>query len=112
MDLKSLTQLGRVEKEVVVNGFKIKLHSLTVADQQKVLLNVSEEMKDDTARLLQLQKAILVYAVDSINGEVVPKEDLQKLFEELQPAILSNLFSAYLEIVEEQSKVLDELKKK
>ena len=111
-DLRSLTQLGRVEKEIEIGSFKVKLHTLTVADQQKALLSISEEIKDDTARLFQMQKAILVYATDSINGEVVEKDKLNELYNELQPVVLSNLFSGYLELVDEQSKILDELKKK
>jgi len=111
-DLRSLTQLGRVEKEIEIGSFKVKLHTLTVADQQKALLSISEEIKDDTARLFQMQKAILVYATDSINGEVVEKDKLHELYNELQPVVLSNLFSGYLELVDEQSKILDELKKK
>ena len=112
MDLKALIQLGRVEKEVNIGSFKIKIHTLTVADQQKALLSISEEIKDDSAKLLQMQKAILVYATDSINGEVVEKDKLQEVYNELQPAVLSNLFSNYLELVDAQSKILDELKKK
>ena len=113
MDLKSLTQLGRVEQEVeIAPDFKFKIHTLSVGEQQKALLSISQEITDETAKLLQLQKAVLVYATDSINGEVIEKDKLQSLYTEVQPVILSKLFESYVTLSDTQGKVLEELKKK
>lgn len=111
MDLKSLTQLGRVEKEVEINGFKFKLHTLNVSEQHSALVGVPDDLKDDAARMIRLQQEVLVNAIDTINGESVGKEDLRKALTELQPRILSKLFSEYSELIKEQDTVLEALKK-
>ena len=111
MDLKALTQLGRLEKEVEIGGFKIKLHTLSVAGQHNALVGIPDDLKDDAARLLKLQQEVLVQATDTINGESVDKKDLRATYAELQPKILGRLFTEYSELMKEQDKVLETLKK-
>ena len=111
MDLKSLTQLGRIEKEVEIQGFKFKLHTLSVSEQHNALTGIPDEIKDDAARMIKLQQEVLVQATDAINGESVGKEDLRKTYAELQPKILGKLFTEYSDLMKEQDKILAELKK-
>ncbi len=111
MDLKSLAQLGRVEKEIEIQGFKFKLHTLSVSDQQGALLSIPDGVKDEAVRLLKLQEAILVFATDTINEESVDKKKLQEIYSSLQPKVLSYIFSKYSELTKDQDVVLGELKK-
>ena len=114
MDLKSLSQLGRIEKEFeLAPGVKIKLHTLSVMDQQKALLDIPEGVaQDESARFLQMQQAILVYATDSVNDEKLTLEQAKELYSGIQYPVLIELFNRYLEAAGEQSKILEELKKK
>jgi hypothetical protein len=111
MDLKSLSQLGRIEKEVEVQGFKFKLHTLSATDQENAVLSIPKDVEDDTVRLLKLQRAVLVQATDAINGESVDKKDLEQVYSEIQPKILSRLFGEYAEMMKSQDDLIGELKK-
>lgn len=112
MELKSLEQLGRVEKEVeITKDLKIKFHTLSVAEQQKVFLTVPETLTDE-ARISHIQVAILAQAIDAVNGESVDKTKLTEQLRGMQFRLLAEFFDAYAALAEEQNIVLDELKKK
>lgn len=111
MDLVSLAQLGRIEKEVQIGTFSIKLHTLSTAEQQKAMLSIPEQLKDEAIRSLQLQIAILSLATEHINNQKLDQKSLYDLFSGLQPQVLSTIFDEYLLMIQEQEKVLGELKK-
>lgn len=112
MELKSLAQLGRVEKEVdITKELKVKFHTLSVAEQQNVFLNVPETLTDE-ARISHIQVAVLAQAIDTINGEPVDKTKLAEQLRNMQFRLLAEMFDAYAALAEEQNTVLDELKKK
>lgn len=112
MDLSALTQLGRVEKEIELSkDWKIRLHTLSVVEQQQALRTLPQDVEDDLTKLTYLQMAMLISATDTINGEKVTKEELKKLYSDMQNNVLASLFSRYLEINADQNKIIDELKK-
>lgn len=112
MDLTSLKQLGRIEKEVEIAGFKFLLHTLTVAEQENAFEAVSGTPDSNgIVDVLKTQRALLVEATSSINGESIAKEELQKAYTEIQPRVLNQLFTIYRELTKEQEEVLGELKK-
>jgi hypothetical protein len=113
MDLNALAQLGKVEREIVLNDkLTVKVHTLSVAEQQRALASMPTGIEDDATKFSYFQEAMLVHATDTINGEVVDKVTLAKFYKDLQYPLLTALFSQYLELSQEQGKVLDELKKK
>jgi hypothetical protein len=113
MDLKSLAQLGRIEKEVEVNKeLRVKLHTLSTIEQQIALSSVPEAVENVTARFTYLQVAVLIQATDAVNGESVTKEQAKELYDNVQYNILSEIFTAYSDVAGEQTKVMEELKKK
>lgn len=113
MDLNSLRQLGRIEKEVEISGFKFKIHTLTVAEQENAFGSVKSDSPDMSGivEILRTERALLVEATSEINGEPVDKEELQKVYTEVQPKVLSTLFKTYQDLMKEQDEVLGELKK-
>ena len=113
MDLTSLKQLGRIEKEVELGGYKFKLHTLTVAEQEDTFAVVSEtaEASSGLVDVLKTQRSLLVQATSSINGESVSKKELEQLYTEIQPRVLNKLFEVYRSLTKEQEEILGELKK-
>jgi ssDNA-specific exonuclease RecJ len=116
MTLSTLKQLGRIEKEFEINSqLTIKLHTLTVGDQQKVLADIPAGVEDISARFTYVQFATLLYATDSLNGKVyneTNRDELREFYTNLQYTLLFQIFSKYMELSDEQTKVLEDLKKK
>lgn len=112
MSIASLAQLGRIEKEIEINSqLKVKLHTLSVAEQQKALAEIPESA-DAMSKFAHMQIASLVYATSEINGLKATPEELHAFYLELQHSILADVFNQYLSLTEDQNKQLEELKKK
>jgi len=115
MDLTNFASLNRVEKEFeVVNGLKIKMHTLSVLQQQAALsqLPTSPLGQDPALRAVVLQQALLIYALDSVNGEKISLEDATKFIQNLQAPIFNEIYNCYDAMAQEQDTTLTELKKK
>lgn len=113
VDIESLAKLGRVEKEIEVNkGLKIKIHTLSALEQQTALTSVPQDAPSEFARLSHLQHAVLVQAVEEVNGEKISKDQSKKLFGALQASLVSDIFTQHSLLSKEQDAVLEELKKK
>ncbi len=113
LNITSLAQLGRVEKEIEVNSeLRVKLHTLSVTEQQRALASIPEIVANEIARYAFLQAAILIQATQEVNGQVVTKDQASELYENLQYNVMAELFGKYSEMAGEQGKVLEELKKK
>jgi hypothetical protein len=112
MEIQALAQLGKLEKEIELGGLKVKFHTLSVSEQQKALASIPSNITDDTTRFTYFQEAMLVHATDTVNGEAVDTVKARAFYKDLQYPLLAELFSRYMELTAEQSKVLDELKKK
>jgi hypothetical protein len=115
MDLKSFSALNRVEKEFdVVNGLKISMHTLSVLQQQQALaeLPTSPLGMDTALRAVILQQALLIYAIDTINGEKVDIKFTKDFIQGLQAPIFNAIYNCYDQMAQEQDVTLEELKKK
>jgi hypothetical protein len=115
MDLKAFSSLNRVEREFdVVSGLKVSMHTLSVLQQQQALAEIpTSPLGADTAlRAVILQQALLVYALDTINGEKVDLQTAKKFIQDLQAPIFNEIYNCYDTMAQEQDKTLDELKKK
>jgi hypothetical protein len=115
MDLKSFSALNRVEKEFdVVNGLKLSMHTLSVLQQQQALseLPTSQLSMDNALRAVILQQALLIYAIDSINGQKVTIQESKEFIQNLQAPIFNAVYNCYDLMAQEQDKTLEELKKK
>jgi hypothetical protein len=115
MDLTSFSSLNRVEKEFeVVNGLKIKMHTLSVVQQQSALsqLPTSPLGQDAALRAIVLQQALLIYAIDTINGEKLELPKVTEFVQNLQAPIFNEIYNCYDQMAQEQDSTLSELKKK
>jgi len=115
MDLKSFSALNRVEKEFdVLEGLKVRMHTLSVLQQQQALaeLPTSPLGMDTALRAVILQQALLIYAIDEINGEKIDIAKSKEFVQNLQAPIFNALYNCYNELAQEQDKTLEELKKK
>ncbi len=113
MTLTSLMQLGRIEKEIVLkDDIKIKVHTLSVAEQHRAFVNLPNDTENEVARFTSLQAALLTEATDEVNGVKVTREQAKEMYESMQANVLAHIFTEYSELASEQSKVLEELKKK
>ena len=115
MDLKSFSSLNRVEKEFdVVNGLKVSMHTLSVLQQQQALaeLPASPVGQDPALRAVVLQQALLIYALDSVNGSKVSLQEAKDFIQSLQAPIFNEIYNCYDQMAQEQDVTLTELKKK
>lgn len=115
MELQNFALLNRVEKEFdVVNGLKIKMHTLSVLQQQQALseLPTSPLGQDPALRAVVLQQALLVYALDSINGEKIDLQKAKDFIQNLQAPIFNEIYNCYDIMAQEQDSTLQTLKKK
>lgn len=115
MELTSFRSLGRVEKEFeVVKGLKISMHTLPVLQQQQALAEIPAATlgTDQALRTFVLQQALLVYAIDTINGEKVTLEQAKEFIQNLQAPIFNEIYNCYDVMAQEQDSTLVELKKK
>jgi len=111
MDLKSLAQLGRIEEErEVLKGVKIKMHTLSVTDQEEVT-KVIEKPEDTITKYPALLRSFLTRATISINDETDSK-GIEQFYKEAQFEIVKEIYIFYLELEKKQLSVLEELKKK
>lgn len=115
MDLKNFSALNRIEKEFeIVRDVKISMHTLSVLQQQQALgeLIVSPAGQDPALRTVVLQQALLVYALDAINGVKVTLQEAKDFIQNLQAPIFNEIYNCYDQMAQEQDSVLVELKKK
>lgn len=75
-DLSLLATTGRIEEEVIVGGYKFKLRTLTVRENNEVLVSTGGGVIQNLAQLGHLRVAVLSRAIDTVNG--VPLESLYK----------------------------------
>ena len=115
MDLKSFSALNRVEKEFeILDGLKVSMHTLSVIQQQQALseLPTSPLGQDLALRALVLQQALLVYALDAINGEKITLQQAKDFIQNAQAPIFNEIYNCYDLMAQEQDKILTELKDK
>jgi hypothetical protein len=115
MELKSFSSLGRIEKEFeVLDGLKLSMHTLSVLQQQQTLAEIPAATlgTDQALRTFVLQQALLVYAIDSINGEKVTLEQAKQFIQSLQAPVFNEIYNCYDLMAQEQDSTLVALKKK
>jgi hypothetical protein len=115
MDLTNFYSLAKVAKEFdVVSGLKVSMHTLSVLQQQQALAELpTSPLGIDTAlRAVILQQALLIYAIDSINGEKVDIKSAKDFIQNLQAPIFNAIYNCYDVMAQEQDVTLVELSKK
>jgi len=113
LKLDELSKLGRFESEFeVVKGLTVRLHTLSMAEQHRAITSVPATLTDATGQFHHLQKALLVEATESVNGEKASKEELEKFYGELQESLFQDVATHYTELITKQNDTLQELKKK
>jgi len=115
IELKDISQLGRIEKtQEVFNGLTVTLQSLSASHQHKALAALPPESLDTLARFTALQIETLIYATIEINGKKYNdnnRSELRSLYSEMQNKILQEIYGLYTEIAKEQNEVITSLKK-
>ena len=115
-DLSQLINVGRIEKEVMVQGYKFVIHTLSNTENDKVFESVAT-INDELKRLGMLRLSILAVAIKTVND--VPIESLYQGSEQLsihqkreyvigawQQMFTQAIFDEYDKIVDESSKML------
>jgi siderophore synthetase component len=112
LEIDSLSKLGRLESEFeVVKGLKIKLHTLSMEEQHRALTSVPATLTDATGQFHHLQRALLVEATELVNDVKATKEELVKLYSEIQENVFQQIAVRYTDLLQQQNNVTDALKK-
>lgn len=115
MDLKSLHSLGKISREFsIFDGLKVSLHTLSAVEQQRALAELpsASANTDPALRTVILQQALLIYALDSVNGEKVSIAEAKDAVMGLQAPIFNEIYNCYDVLAQEQDAAVEELKKK
>lgn len=115
MDLKSFSSLGLIQKEFeIVTGLKIKMHTLSVMQQQAALSQLPNSPlgQDPALRAVVLQQALLIYALDELNDDKIDLPKATEFIQNLQAPIFNEIYNCYDLMAQEQDSILSELKKK
>ena len=112
VDLSSILQLGRIEKtKEVFKGLALTLQTLSASHQQKILAALPSDTQDALGRYATLQIETLASATVAMNGVKADVAVWKKMYSEMQNRVLQEIYSFYVELVEEQNSVMDSLKK-
>ena len=112
VDLSSILQLGRIEKtKEVFKGVALTLQTLSASHQQKILAALPSDTQDALGRYATLQIETLASATVAMNGVKADYVTWKKMYSEMQNRVLQEIYSFYVELVEEQNSVMDSLKK-
>jgi hypothetical protein len=112
VDLSSVLQLGRIEKtKEVFKGLSITLQTLSASHQQKILAALPTDNQDALGRYATLQIETLASATVAMNGVKADYASWKSMYSEMQSRVLQEVYSFYVELVEEQNSVMDSLKK-
>lgn len=120
MNLDSITQLGRNELEKQINpSLKVKLRTLSALEYAQVMraagaAGASSPNGPDLGtlgQLAELQIDTLSFATTAVNGMTGTAAEFKKMYQNMQYPVLLEIYQVYMELLEGQNKVLDELKK-
>ena len=112
VDLSSVLQLGRIEKtKEVFKGLSITLQTLSASHQQKILAALPSDNQDALGRYATLQIETLAAATVAMNGVKADYASWKTMYSDMQSRVLQEVYTFYVELVEEQNSVMDSLKK-
>jgi len=117
MELTSIMNLGRVSKTVeIVKGFTVTLHTPSYGEQLAIIKEVPKNLNDNPVLYYhQVQVESLAVVTEKINDKNYTSEnrdELRDIFSNMQYNLLQEIYNAYLKLVDEQAKIIEELKKK
>ncbi len=105
-----LALIGKVEREFTHYGDKFKMHTLNSRENLGAL-KTTLGIEDAIVKYDILKKGTLIYCIDEYNGKRLSLKDKEELIYGLQPALVEEIYSSYLTMLDEQGKLLEELKK-
>ena len=114
MTLEELAGLGRITKEVEpFKGLKVKLHSLTVKEEEEIYAELAKVPDDMLVKTSLLQVETLVRSIETINGEKFHQPTiLRDYLKGLQRHTFGLIWQSWVKEIEEPSVLsVDDLKK-
>ena len=119
LKLDDLVKIGRIEDVVEpIKGFRFAMHTLNNGETLEAMksikfLKTENESEEDTVLKFQmLQKNILILAIDKINDKILTKEEKIALLTNVQTNVFNMIYEEYTKLVDKQTAVIEELKKK
>lgn len=107
-----LLALGKVSHPVKIGSHEVRLHTLNSLEYGKMTRSAGDAPESTTAERFEiLQRWTLSYAIESIDGKAVTPEQANEILSGAQLAVSNSLYDAYVVMVSEQNKLLDDAKK-
>ena len=104
-----LLDIGRITRDLTLSGHTIKLRTLSFDEQSALSDNIPPDVKD-FKRLDLLQKELVAAAMESIDGDKLAREDKVSMLGN-GVALCNFLYSEYEEMLKEQVKTVEDVKK-
>lgn len=111
MDISTLANIGKVEKEFKVGeNLKVKMHTLSSEEQTIIIGKTSDKTLDAYARKNALDLETLVASITEINGTEVTETTTRDFVNKMQATLQVKLLACY-GAMEQESKTQVELSK-
>jgi hypothetical protein len=115
MELKAfddLIQMGQLTKTLKLGAHEFKLKTLSSGEYVAMTKKIPEGQTTGQAEKFEaLQRITLSHAIEAIDGQTLSVEEKDRLLSVLQLAVSNILYDAYMDLVTEQNKQLEDVKK-
>lgn len=103
-DFNDLLDIGVIRREVEIGKHIFLMKTLSFLEFSKITSNI----KDGD---LNSQLSFLVESIETIDGVKLPTEKKKDLLQKMQMALVNKLMSSYTDLMNDQAKMIDEVKK-
>jgi len=109
-DFDDLLTIGQVKRTVKVGKHLIMLSTVTSEDYNKAMDGVPDDAPS-SKKMEIVQRELVATAIREIDGESLSHEEKVRILSMGQLALSNLLYNEYIELVEEQGKLLEDAKK-
>jgi hypothetical protein len=111
-EFDDLLNFGSVSHSINVAGHEIALRTLTGKEHQDAMRSVPDAgSTTESERLDVIQREIVAAALQSIDGKRLSQEEKSELLKAGQLGLSNVLYVEYIQMIDEQQKRLDTVKK-
>lgn len=110
-DFDDLINLGRVTRTIKLGKHEIVLSTLNSKEYAEAMARVPQVSEGRTDRFEAVQREMVVAAIRTINGKELSDKQKSAVLSGGQLGLSNLLYLEYIQMIEEQSKMLDDAKK-
>jgi len=115
-DLSDLINVGRIEREFIVNNYKFRMHTLNNEENEKAMQVISQHT-EPIIKVSAIRTSLLALAIDKVNGVTLESlyvgsesnissfEKKKRIIDSWQQIFTQKIFEEYDKMMQESDKV-------